>query len=130
MTVSDRLRQLVAALPAGASVTLPVAELRAWLDEEGPGAAQGRGETREDLTIEETAERVRRAPSTVRGWLTSGLIPEAYKLRGRDWRIPPGALTRFLEREAEGKAGPTLRPRRGKPDLGEWKKHMPRQARG
>ncbi len=53
----------------------------------------------EVLTVEEVAEILKRAPSTIRTWLGKGMIPGALKL-GREWRVPRTALDRFLETQA------------------------------
>lgn len=45
-----------------------------------------------DLKVEEVAAHFKRSPTTVRAWLDAGLIPGAYKLRGRSWRVPVQGL--------------------------------------
>ena len=64
VTLLDRLRALVDAVPPGGSV------IRDWL----AGALQGAAApaAHGDLTIAQVAERVCRAASTVRGWLERG----------------------------------------------------------
>jgi excisionase family DNA binding protein len=119
MTLLELLRAMVGPLPPGASLTLPADWLRAKLE------GNGEDEASADLTIEEVALQTKRAPSTVRGWLNQGLISGAYKLRGRDWRIPPKALRDFLEAEKEAPRG-----RRGSSpnrpvDLTAWRKVAP-----
>jgi excisionase family DNA binding protein len=73
-----------------------------------------------DMTIPDVGRgETRRAPSTVRTWLASGAL-EGYKLNGRDWRIPRGALRAYLDRQA-----PTRRRARvleGAGDLGAWRR--------
>lgn len=62
----------------------------------------GRGEAafpRVDLTVGEVAELFGRAVSTVRTWCIQGRLPGAYRLRGREWRIPPEAIRAFQEAE-------------------------------
>ena len=51
-----------------------------------------------DLTLQQVAEKVGRASSTVRGWCASGEL-RAYRLNGREWRVPLAALTEFFERQ-------------------------------
>ena len=46
-----------------------------------------------DLTVAEVATRFGRRSSTVRLWVERGAFPGAYRFRGREWRIPPAALT-------------------------------------
>jgi excisionase family DNA binding protein len=96
MTLDERLALLVENLPPGASVTLPVDWLRSELGAEGVN-----GSTISDYTVEALAAELGRAPSTVRGWLLEGAIPEAYKL-GREWRIPRAAVRRFLDSLSNG----------------------------
>jgi excisionase family DNA binding protein len=78
-----------------------------------------------DLTVEEMAELSGRAASTVRGWLASKKIAGAYRLMGREWRVPREAFRRFLDQQTttggEGKSG--TRPS-SKVNLGEWRRHI------
>lgn len=69
-----------------------------------------------DLTVSDAAEELGRAPSTIRTWCGEGRLRGAYRLRGREWRIPPSAL-RDLGRQAVEK-----REGEGEPvDLGAWR---------
>lgn len=77
MTLAERLRRAVGGLP--------VSVVREWLKRLGEGAEDGR---LADLTVEELAEELDRAKSTVPGWLKAGELPQAYKLNGREWRVP------------------------------------------
>ena len=115
MTPFERLRQVAELLPAGTSVTVTREALLEALA--GPGApAQPSAEPPGDLTVAELAERFRRSASTVRGWCERGRFEGAYKLNGRDWRVPPAAIETFRERER----GPH---RPGGADLGAWRTH-------
>lgn len=69
-------------MPENGAVTLPVRDLREWLDKE-PG---GKGA---DQTLEEVKffHFPRRSVSTLRDWCTKGRFPHAYKL-GRTWMVP------------------------------------------
>ena len=72
MTLRERLRQLASALPSDkCAISITRADLVALL--EGDIGEVDVDSTR-DLTVEEVADRVRRAPSTVRGWLISGAL--------------------------------------------------------
>ncbi len=102
------LRHVLSQLPPEAQVPA------GWVLEQLDGAD-------EDLTLEQAAERVGRAVSTVRGWANRGQLEGAYKLRGRDWRIPVVALQTFLD--GERTRTPTVRSR-GPVDLGSWRKHV------
>lgn len=62
-----------------------------------------------DLTTVEVAAHFKRSPTTVRAWLEAGLIPGAYKLRGRAWRVPPKSL------KAMSSEAPRTIPRGPKP---------------
>lgn len=124
MTLRERLERLVEDLPPGGSVTLPRSALEELL-EKSADALGDRDEPIGDLTVLDLAEELDRAESTVRAWCSDGLIEEAYKLRGREWRIPRAAARRFLTREADeepeersasvGRGGPT--------SLSDWRKH-------
>ena len=82
MTFED----LLAELPDEALV--PVGWVRGQL---GVSAAVG-------MTVDEAAERIGRSPSTVRAWCRDGSLPGAYRLRGREWRVPPAALAKMNDR--------------------------------
>lgn len=114
------LMERLQSMPPGS--TVPVEWVCAQIAAEGV-STKGERESLEDLDVPAVAAVVKRAPSTVRGWLGGGLIPEAYRLQGRDWRVPRAALRRFLDRQT---AEPTSKPapRRRGADLGEWRKHI------
>jgi excisionase family DNA binding protein len=75
-------------MPPGSAVTLP----RDWLlaldeagePEDGPPAV--------DLTVTQLAALFGKKCSTIRAWLEEGDFEGAYKLRGRQWRVPRRAL--------------------------------------
>lgn len=48
-----------------------------------------------DLTITGLAEVFGKRPSTVRAWVERGDFPGAYKLNGREWRVPLSAVEGF-----------------------------------
>lgn len=58
-----------------------------------------------DLTVEDVADELGRRPATVRGWCRSGRIQGAYRLRGREWRIPRSSLRQFFQNEASETVG-------------------------
>ncbi|SRR5712692_2830650 len=122
------LRALAEALPPGSAVPVP----REWLLELLDGSADvGTPPTlTADLTCREAGTLLGRSASTVRTWLESGEL-EGYKQRAREWRVTPGAIERFRERErarGPGQAsGPPKDGPRGRPvDLGAWRKAAPR----
>lgn len=87
---------MLAGLPDEGAITLPVGWLRGLLRTDAPP------EQRTDLTVAEMAGELGRATSTVRGWLGKGLLPEAYRLHGREWRVPRTAFQEFIDRERRG----------------------------
>ncbi len=91
-TLRDRIRRIVEALPPGASATLPRDTLAEWVGADDP-------EPLADLTVAEVAEIVKRAPSTVRGWCSSGEL-RAYQFQGREYRVTREALREFQDRQA------------------------------
>ncbi len=102
MTLADRLRQLAEALPPGGSLTLTRVGL---LELAGEGGSQPDQEvTPVDFTVAELAARFHRSGSTVRDWCEHGRFEGAYKLNGRDWRVPQAAVDAFLaaQRRDEG----------------------------
>lgn len=116
MNIYDRLRQLVTALPSdSSSVTFTRHDLSAMLEDE-PDDLWSSGR---DMTVPEVAEETRRAPSTVRTWLSSGGL-QGYKLNGRDWRVPRRALRAYLDgQRRSGRRGPPLD---GGGDLSAWRR--------
>ncbi len=93
MNVGDRLRELAARLPQGASLTLTrdgLLELAADIDEARPVPP------RTDFTVIELAAQFHRSPSTIREWCERGRFEGAYKLNDRDWRVSQAAVDAFL----------------------------------
>jgi excisionase family DNA binding protein len=128
MDLHARLAAIVAAMPPGSTVSLPVDWLRTQLDEatatELCAVAGG------DLTIAEVAERLKRRPGTVRGWVRQGVL-QAYSFRGREYRITEVALASFVERERQGATGARhLLARPQAADLGAWRRIRQEQGSG
>jgi hypothetical protein len=109
------LRALLDACP-GAQVTAPRAWIEAMLVEPSRSAAE------RDLTVQDLCQRYDRKASAVRAWLERGDLPGAYRLHGREWRVPPAALAAFETAQREGRgrapnaagAGPVA-------NLGAWR---------
>lgn len=122
MNPLEQLRTAVAALPAGALVTLPREALLDVLGRSGGDrAAGGDGPTvAVDLTVTDLAQRFRRHPSTIRQWLESGRL-EGYKLLGREWRVPLAAVAAFQDQQRHGRERGSS-PARGAPSLADWRK--------
>ncbi len=119
LTVEDRLQTLADALPDGAAVTLPVSLIRSWLsrsDSADPERAA-------DMTVAEVASLLSRSPQTVRTWIREGDL-DAYKLRGREYRVTRAALEAFLAYQ-QARAAPrsSLGSSGGQPaNLGSWRR--------
>lgn len=112
-TVVQRLRALVEGLPDGGAALLPRSELLALVKalplEELPGAA---------YSVADVATRLGRKPSTVRRLCAGGTL-KAYRLNGRDFRIEPGALVEYIERQHDRPR--TARQGAAAADLGSWR---------
>src|SRR5207245_1327497 len=54
---------------------------------------------RVDLTIRDLAQLFGKQPSTVRAWVERGDFPGAYKLHGKEWRVPVSAVEAFQNGE-------------------------------
>ena len=52
-----------------------------------------------DLTIRDLAQLFGKQPSTVRAWVERGDFPGAYKLHGKEWRVPVSAVEAFQNRQ-------------------------------
>jgi hypothetical protein len=111
----EGLRALAEALPPGTPVPVPATILRE-LQRCSDGGIRPQPIAPADLTVPEVAERFRRHPATVRGWRERGLLPGAYHLRRRDWRVPPAAIAAF---ESQQRAEPTAAAPQ---HLDDWRK--------
>lgn len=108
------VRDILAELPPDA--LLPVRYIRDLLASEA-------GSDGADLTVKQAGQLLGRSASSVRAWCASGTL-EAYRFRGRQWRITREAIAAFQTRErvrhaerAHGTAS-TSRPA----DLASWRK--------
>ncbi len=104
----EALRRLVEAHPLGATITMTMP--RAWWVELLDADADATGP---DYQVRDLAKLFSRSQSSVRAWCEEGRFPGAYKLRGKHWRIPRIAVTRFREAEA--------RSRQESRALGDWR---------
>jgi excisionase family DNA binding protein len=116
MSLREKLETMLEGMPVGSSVSLPVDWLRAQLEAE-PADGDPPDEL---LTLEQVAQRVGRAEGTVRTWANSGDLEGAFKLNGRDWRVPASALERYIERQKEPNRA-TTRVRKPS-DVSAWRK--------
>lgn len=129
MSLSDAIRALVTAAPEDA--TVPVRWLAEQLAKHSDGAeAPTRTATSVDLTVKEVALRLERKPSTVRAWCDTGILPGAYRLRGREWRVPEAAIEAMQRAESRRHAhGVTALPvKKGNTETSQWRQHLPRVA--
>ena len=99
MVLNERLRQLVALLPDDSSINLPVRAVREWLDETKREPEFQSADVAVDLTVEDIAQRMGKAPSTVRGWFTDRRSPiqGAYKFHGKEWRVAARDFQAYLD---------------------------------
>lgn len=106
-----------AALP-GASISVPREVILRLLSNELAETTSQQAPVR-DLSVNEVGMHFGRSPTTVRGWLEAGLLPGAYKLRGKAWRVPPAALSQM----ATHSRTPLDRPRSPPVvNLGAWRR--------
>lgn len=109
MDLAAHLRKALGPIPSGSNI--PVDWVRTLIDEAG-------GSEGVDLTVQEAATLLDRAPSTLRTWCAADQVPGAYRLQGREWRIPRASLTRIRN------GGDSPCPRSGPVDLGRWREHV------
>ncbi len=117
MTVEDLLR-LHEAMPPGSSISLSREAVGGLLD--ALGSPEPSGPMPRDLSLKEVADRVGRAESTVKGWCSRGELSGAYKLNGRDWRVPLSGLDAFLRTQGSRQAT-TSQGLSGGTDLSAWR---------
>lgn len=104
----ESLRAALAAMPSGALVP------RDWLLEQLSGdspdavASTAASTAVVDLTIADLAGLFHKRPSTVRAWVERGDFPGAYKLYGREWRVPVSAVEAFQDGQRRAKSDSRL----------------------
>ena len=96
-SLAKRLRELAERLPPGGSLTITRDALLGLAAGERCGSEHAVASP--DLTVAELGERFHRSPSTIRGWCEHGRFEGAYKLHGRDWRVPQLAVEAFLAQQ-------------------------------
>jgi len=112
----EDLRREVSAMPPGA--LLPRDWLLSRLSDR-PAAAGGEpgGVAVVDLSIADLARVFGKRPSTVRGWVERGQFPGAYKLHGKEWRVPRSAVAAFQDMQRAKPARAT----KARSPLAEWR---------
>ncbi len=105
--LAKRLRELAEHLPAGGSLTITRDALLGLAAAESCGSEHAVAPP--DLTVAELGGRFHRSPSTIRDWCEHGRFEGAYKLNGRDWRIPQAAVDSFLARQRRQPQEPLVR---------------------
>jgi hypothetical protein len=75
-------------------------ELAAVVESEPDDATDSR-----DLRVADLAARFHRSASTIRDWCEHARFEGAYKLNGRDWRIPQAAVEVFVAGQREQMSG-------------------------
>ena len=118
MSLASELDAITARMPPGSAVTLPVDFLRSLLDQDA-GKPGGRDRL---LTLDELAQVTGRATSTLRTWCNTGKITGAFRLHGREWRVPESAWERYLEGLKMGEATLERVHPEGSVDLGSWRR--------
>ena len=63
---------------------------------------------RVDLTIRDLAQLFGKQPSTVRSWVERGDFAGAYKLHGKEWRVPESGVEAFQNRQRRAKSDTRL----------------------
>ena len=112
----DELLAAIGSLPDAA--TVPVGFIRTFLD-----PAHAPDDVLQDLTLGRAGELLERSVSTVRTWCQLGKLRGAYRLEGREWRIPRASIRDFLAAQRNGASTMhTNVPSRATVDLGAWKK--------
>lgn len=108
----EGLRAALAAMPPGSLVP------RDWLLEQLSGVSVAPAASPlVDLTIGDLARLFGKRPSTVRAWVERGDFAGAYKLHGKEWRVPVSAVEGFQDRQ---------RPRpKSDPKLSAWRSVKP-----
>jgi excisionase family DNA binding protein len=115
------LQALAEALPVGQAVPVP----REWLLEllaRKPVEGDADQAPAVDLTCHQVADALGRDASTVRSWVARGDFPGAYRLNGREWRIPPESLRAWQEGQRRRPSDPAVPIRGGRRlPLSSWR---------
>lgn len=105
MSALERLAALVQASDPEGSVTVRVSWLAELLASESTDASDPNFSSLKSpaasvhLTVNQVAELFGRGASTVRTWLGAGEFPNAYRLHGREWRVPQSDVEELQRRQ-------------------------------
>src|SRR5690349_10946135 len=77
-----------------------------WIRERLAAPEVQRDEQIVDMSAAEVAAKLGRTASCIRNWCASGVIPGAYRLNGREYRIPTSSLRAYLDGQAAAKEEP------------------------
>lgn len=118
ISIAERLRAIADAMPEGGAVTLPVRELREWLEAEP-------AESQPDLTLDDLRARYfqGKSLSTLRSWCARKLFPHAYKPAGGGWMIPRCCIAELRQTTSDGQEKVRTRPKRRRLNTGAWRNH-------
>ncbi len=89
-----------------------------------PSAVDGAEGTLAALDVEQAGEALGRSASTVRDYCRSGLLPGAFRQRGREWRIPPRAIGKFQAAQAAEAARTAPVTGSNTTDLAAWRREI------
>lgn len=106
MSLHTVLARAVEFYPPGSVIPLPVDTIKQWLND------YPANDPLKDFEVEEIADLEKRSPVTIRNWCRTGIIPGAYKLNKKTWKIPKASYQRFKENQQQPQEAPVLRLRK------------------
>lgn len=118
MSFADRIREMIANVEdATAPVTLPKVWVEELLNAHTPRRSELGPEPLGGYTIAQVAAAFHRDHTTIWAWVQAGEFSGAYRLQGREWRLPLKGIEAFLARQQ----APREKGRR-QISLGSWRK--------
>jgi excisionase family DNA binding protein len=94
MKLSDRIKKMLDGMPTDGAITLQVKTLWEWLEESSPSGFDP------DYTVKDVAKLYGKTTTTVTAWIREKKL-RAYKLNGKEYRIPADALEEFRQRQSQ-----------------------------
>lgn len=104
--LAEKVAALVEAADPEGSVTVRVSWLAELLSKDAATVKEEgdvNSPTEVDLTVVQVAKLFKRGASTVRTWLSEHEFPNAYRFRGREWRIPKSDVTALQDRHRKAR---------------------------